>query len=257
VNLNLNPFDLSGKIALISGASGSLGSAAAVALGAAGAAVAVAGRDLAVLEPVVDGLRERGIEATAVAGDPLSPESVHAMVATAASALGPIDILVTAAGMNKPAPIVEQSVEDWDAIVDSQLKTTWLLCKEVGATMIERGAGGKVVLIGSQRGSLGMANYSAYSPAKAAVHLLARTLAWEWGPHGINVNCVAPGLFRSSLTEWMWDDEEVYKRLLARIPVGRLGEAYDCTGAIVYLASAASDFVTGSVLAVDGGYTAG
>jgi NAD(P)-dependent dehydrogenase (short-subunit alcohol dehydrogenase family) len=113
------------------------------------------------------------------------------------------------------------------------------------------------VLVGSQRGALGMANYSAYCPAKAAVHLLARSLACEWGPHGIQVNCLAPGLFRSDLTAWMWEDCEVSTRMLARVPHGRLGEPADFVGPVIFLASAASDWMTGAILHVDGGYTAG
>jgi NAD(P)-dependent dehydrogenase (short-subunit alcohol dehydrogenase family) len=104
---------------------------------------------------------------------------------------------------------------------------------------------------------LGLTNYSAYCPSKGAVHLLTRTLGWEWGKHGINVNAIAPTVFRSALTQWIYDDQEVYNRFLARVPIGRLGEPEDFVGSILFLASRASDFMTGAILYVDGGYTAG
>jgi NAD(P)-dependent dehydrogenase (short-subunit alcohol dehydrogenase family) len=250
-------FDISGKVALVSGASGALGAAVAKGLAGAGAKVMLTGRDTGRLTPIADEIAGAGGATDTEAGAPDDPSAVATVVGATVDRLGGLDILVTAAGMNQPAPIVDQSLEDWRAIVDSQLTTTWLLCKETGRVMIDRGRGGKVILVGSQRGKLGMANYGAYSPAKAAVHLLAQTLAWEWGPHGIQVNCLAPGLFRSSLTEWMWDDQATYQRLLGRIPHGRLGEPEDFVGPVLFLASRASDWMTGGILSVDGGYTAG
>jgi NAD(P)-dependent dehydrogenase (short-subunit alcohol dehydrogenase family) len=127
----------------------------------------------------------------------------------------------------------------------------------VGKLMIQQGRGGKVILLGSARGELGMSNYSAYSPSKGAIHLLTKTLGCEWGPHGINVNAIAPTVFRTALTQWMFDDQAFYKNFLKRIPIGRLGEPEDFIGTVIYLSSKASDFMTGAVLTVDGGYTAG
>jgi len=250
-------FDIAGKVALITGATGSLGSAVSRGMAGAGARVMLTGRNPDTLSPLAAEIADAGGAADFQAGQPDRPEDVRRVVEATRERLGGIDILVTTQGMNSPKPIIEQPVEEWEAIVDSHLKATWLFCREAGRAMISQGRGGKVILIGSQRGDLGMANYSAYSPAKAAIHLLAKTLAWEWGPHGIRVNCIAPGLFRSALTEWMWNNEEVYKRLLARIPIGRLGEPADMVGAVIYLSSPASDFMTGAVIHVDGGYTAG
>jgi NAD(P)-dependent dehydrogenase (short-subunit alcohol dehydrogenase family) len=123
--------------------------------------------------------------------------------------------------------------------------------------MIEQGRGGKVIIVSSTRGSLGLANYTAYCPSKAATDLMAKTLGCEWGKYGINVNAIAPTVFRSALTQWMFDDQETYKKFLARIPIGRLGEPEDFIGSVLFLSSAASDFMTGAILYVDGGYTAG
>lgn len=250
-------FDIEGKVALVTGATGSLGSAVSRGLAGAGARVMLTGRSPDTLRPLAAEIANAGGIADFHAGQPDRVEEVRRVVEATTERLGGIDILVTTQGMNSPKPIVEQPVEEWEAIVDSHLKATWLFCREVGRAMISQRRGGKVILIGSQRGDLGMAQYSAYSPAKAAIHLLAKTLAWEWGPYGIRVNCIAPGLFRSALTEWMWSNEEVYKRLLARIPIGRLGEPADMVGAVIYLSSPASDFMTGAVIHIDGGYTAG
>jgi NAD(P)-dependent dehydrogenase (short-subunit alcohol dehydrogenase family) len=142
-------------------------------------------------------------------------------------------------------------------IMDANVKGTYLFCKEVGKVMIAQGRGGKVILLGSARGELGMANYSAYSPSKGAIHLLTKTLGCEWGPHGINVNAIAPTVFRTALTQWMFDDQAFYKNFLKRIPIGRLGEPEDFVGTVIYLCSKASDFITGAIICADGGYTAG
>lgn len=252
-----NLFDIEGKVAIVTGATGSLGTAVARGLAEAGVRIMLTGRNPETLQPIAAQIAGAGGVADFEAGQPDRLADVQRVVGATVERLGGIDILVTTQGMNRPKPIIEQSLEEWEAIVDSHLKATWLFCREVGRAMISQARGGKVILIGSQRGLLGMAQYSAYSPAKAAIHVLAKTLAWEWGPYGIRVNCIAPGLFRSPLTEWMWGDEEVYKRLLSRIPIGRLGEPTDMVGAVIYLSSPASDFVTGAVIHVDGGYTAG
>jgi len=250
-------FDVSGKVALITGATGGFGRAAARGLAAAGAKVMATARTLSTLEQLVKEIREGGGQAAFSPGDPVNHEDVKRVVKNTVDTFGGIDILVTAAGINKVKPIIEQSVEDWEDVMDVNMKGTYLFCKEVGRVMINQGRGGKVILVGSARGHLGLANYSAYSPSKGAVHLLAKTLGCEWGPHKINVNAIAPTVFRTPLTQWMFDDNAFYMNFLKRIPIGRLGEPEDFIGTVIFLSSKASDFMTGAILDVDGGYTAG
>lgn len=250
-------FDISGKVALITGATGGFGAAVAKGLARVGVKVMATGRDEASLAPLIREIRDAGGTADFAAGMPDNPDDVKAVVAQTCKAFGGIDILITAAGVNKPGPITEQPLEEWEMIMNANVKGTYLFCKEVGKVMIEQGRGGKVILLGSARGELGMANYSAYSPSKGAIHLLAKSLGCEWGPHKINVNAIAPTVFRTALTQWMFDDQAFYKNFLKRIPIGRLGEPEDFIGSVIFLSSRASDFMTGAILCLDGGYTAG
>ena len=252
-----NLFDVKNKVALITGATGGFGKAACLGLAAAGVRIMATGRSEETLKPLLEELKAAGCDAACEAGSPVDLADVQRVVQKTVEQLGGIDILITAAGVNKPGPITEQSVEEWDMIMDANVKGTYLFCREAGKVMIEQGRGGKVILIGSARGELGMANYTAYSPSKGAVHLMAKSLGCEWGPHKINVNAIAPTVFRTELTQWMFDDEGFYKNFLKRIPIGRLAEPEDFVGTLLYLSSNASDFMTGAVLCIDGGYTAG
>jgi NAD(P)-dependent dehydrogenase (short-subunit alcohol dehydrogenase family) len=250
-------YDISGKVALITGATGGFGHTVTMALAMAGAKVMATGRSEEKLKPLVEEIEKEGGVAAYSVGSPINHDDVKRIVKATVDKFGRIDILITAAGVNKVGPIIEQPLEEWEMIIDANVKGTYLYCKEAGKVMIDQGDGGKVVLLGSARGDLGMANYSAYSPSKGAVHLLAKTLGCEWGQHGINVNAISPTVFRTALTQWMFDDKAFYKNFLKRIPIGRLGEPEDFIGIVIFLCSKASDFLTGAVICVDGGYAAG
>lgn len=250
-------FDVNGKVALITGATGGLGSAVAKGLARAGARIMASGRSEEKLKPLVEEIQGAGGIAAYSVGRPHVHEDVKRVVGDTVKEFEGIDILITAAGVNIVKPIVEQPLEEWETVMDANVKGTYLFCKEVGKVMIDQGRGGKVVIVGSARGELGLANYSAYSTSKGAVHLLAKTLGCEWGQYGINVNAIAPTVFRTALTQWMFDDKGFYKNFLGRIPIGRLGEPEDFIGTVIFLSSKASDFMTGAILCVDGGYAAG
>jgi NAD(P)-dependent dehydrogenase (short-subunit alcohol dehydrogenase family) len=175
---------------------------------------------------------------------------------------GGIDILVVASGLNDVSMITEMSLERFQKVMEGNVTGAWLLCRAFGKRAIPQNRGGKVVLVSSARGLLGHpAGYSAYCTSKSATDGLTKALGCEWGKHGITVNAIAPTVFRSPLTEWMFKDDEKAKTVragfLSRVPLGRLGEPEDLAGPLLFLASRASDFYTGHILYADGGYTAG
>jgi NAD(P)-dependent dehydrogenase (short-subunit alcohol dehydrogenase family) len=259
---SLELFSLSGRSALVTGASGALGSAGARALAGAGAHVTLAAGNADKLVQVAKDIERRDGKATLVTRRPESQADAEAIVRAAVDATGSLDIVVLASGMNIVAPTAEMADEDFGAVMDANVRGSWLVAQAAGRRMLEQGTGGKIVLVSSTRGRLGHpAGYSAYCASKSAVEGLTRAMACEWGQHGINVNAIGPTVFRSDLTAWMYEEEgpgkAVREAMLARIPLGRLGEPDDFAGSLVFLASRASDFVTGQVLYVDGGYTAG
>lgn len=261
-NLVTSLFGLAGKSALVSGATGALGETAVMALAEAGASVTLADTNPAKLEALAARAKAAGAKVATVIGWPDTEANTELLVRAAATAHGGLDIVLFANGLNEVDPIVDMSLERWERVMDVHVRGAWLLSKAAGAQMIKQGRGGKVVLISSTRGRLGHpAGYSAYSTAKSAIDGLTRTLACEWGKHGINVNAVGPTVFRSPLSDWMFATEgkgkDVREEMLKRIPIGRLGEPSDLVGGLIFLFSAASNFCTGQVLYLDGGYTAG
>ncbi|MBU3144438.1 SDR family NAD(P)-dependent oxidoreductase [Clostridium sp. CF012] len=253
-----NLFDVEGKVVLITGATGALGLALSFGYGFAGMKVFVTGRSEEKCSAVCTELTAKGIECGYSTGDPAVEADVIKVVKDATTKFGEINVLVTAAGYNHPQPIIQQELSEWKKIMDSDVQGTWLYCKYVGKQMIAQGKGGKVIMVSSARSKMGMANYTGYCTAKAGIDLMAQSLACEWtAKYKINVNTINPTVFRSDLTEWMFDPESaIYNNFLKRLPVGRLGEPNDFIGPCIFLASSASDFMTGANVATEGGYWA-
>lgn len=255
-------FDVTGKVAVITGATGAFGQVAAATLGRAGCKLVVAGGNSVELDRLAAELAAEGVTVVTVARRPDSEADAAAIIQGAVDAFDSVDILVVASGMNDVAPIDAMAHARFDKVMSANVDGSWLMAQAAGKRMLEQGRGGKVVLVSSARGKLGHpAGYSAYCASKSAVDGITRALGCEWGKTGITVNAIAPTVFRSPLTAWMFEDNEkanaVRAGFLARVPVGRLGEPEDLAGPLLFLASRASDFHTGHIVYADGGYTAG
>lgn len=253
----LQKFSLAGKVALVTGAGGIIGAAIAEGYLSAGAAVAVADKDAAKAEAVAQKLAGKG-KVIAVAVDVADAASVATMVDTVGGALGGVDVLCTAAGYAIRTPAVDLAPDEFDGIMDVNVKGTFLCAQAVARTMIERGTGGKIVTIGSVRGLVGHPlGYVSYGTSKGAVHMLTRQLATEWAKHRINVNAIGPSVVDTPLGRYILNDPEIRDLFMSRIPFNRAMDAEELVGTVIFLSSPASDFVTGQILFVDGGSTAG
>ncbi|MFM9971654.1 MAG: SDR family NAD(P)-dependent oxidoreductase [Burkholderiales bacterium] len=252
-------FDLTGRSALVTGASGALGSAAAHALVGAGASVTLAGGNAEALAALHDSLAREGARVAKVVGRPSNEPEAARLVEAALQHGGGIDILVSASGAAKIKPALDMTTDEWDGVMEANVRQSWLIARAAGRVMTVAGRGGKIVFVSSVRARFATASgTTAYSPSKAGVDMLTRSFAAEWGKFRINVNAVAPAVFRSDLTAWLFEEKAraERERILARIPIGRLAEPDDFAGTIVFLASRASDYVTGEILHVDGGFSA-
>jgi 2-deoxy-D-gluconate 3-dehydrogenase len=244
-------FDLSGKVAIVTGANGGIGQA--IALAAAGADIAAVGRTPA--EETVARVRALGRNAEMVSADLGSIEPVQRIVDETVAKLGGLDILVNNAGIIRRADAIDFSEADWDAVIDTNLKSVFFLCQAAGKHMIAQGSG-KIINIASMLSFQGGIRVPSYTASKSGIGGLTKLLANEWASKGVSVNAIAPGYIATSNTAALQADEARNTAIVDRIPAGRWGAASDLGGAAVFLASGASDYVHGHILAVDGGWLA-
>ncbi|KQM66693.1 MULTISPECIES: 2-dehydro-3-deoxy-D-gluconate 5-dehydrogenase KduD [unclassified Sphingomonas] len=248
-----NPFDLAGRVAAVTGANTGIGQAIALALAAAGADVALIGRTPAT--DTAEQVRALGRQAEIVSADLSTIVPVDGVVAQVVETLGGIDILVNNAGIIRRADSLDFTEADWDAVIDTNLKSVFFLCQAAGRHMVAKGRG-KIVNIASMLTFQGGVRVPSYTASKSGIGGLTKLLANEWAAKGVNVNAIAPGYIATNNTAALQADETRNRQIVERIPAGRWGEASDLGGAAVFLASAASDYVNGHVLAVDGGWLA-
>ena len=255
--MQLPSMGLEGKVAVVTGAGSGLGKALAEGMAAAGADVVVSelpGK-MAALEPVCQAIRQQGGRALPLPLELPNQESINGFVGEAVQEMGRIDVLVNNAGVNIPKDALEVTEEDWDGVLDVNLKGLFFMSQRTAREMIRTGSG-KIVNITSQNGVVGYYKRAAYCSSKAGVVNLTRVLAIEWAQYNINVNAVGPTFILTPLTQATFDDPVLREDLLSRIPLGRVGQPEDVVGSVVFLASAAADLITGHTLLVDGGWTA-
>jgi 2-deoxy-D-gluconate 3-dehydrogenase len=257
-----NLFDLSGRVALVVGASRGIGRAIAQGLAEAGAGVALCSRTQAGLLQAADEIRALGARAEAFAADVSKVADIQALVSEVLARMGQIDILVNVAGVNRRKPSTEITEEDWDTVLNLNLKALFFTSQAVGRYWIEtrrfapehnRGKG-KIINIGSIAGEMGIRHVAPYAASKRGVLGITSTLAVEWAAEGICVNCLAPGYIETDLTRARFDDPAFTAAFHNRVPMGRRGYPPDIVGAAVFLAAPASDYMTGQTIIVDGGY---
>ncbi|MGH9088602.1 MAG: SDR family NAD(P)-dependent oxidoreductase [Acidimicrobiales bacterium] len=255
-------FDVSGRTAVVTGASGAYGRTIALALGTSGCRLLLASGSKDPLDAVAGEVADAGGTVETLVRRPDTLEDAHAIVGAAVQAFGSPHLLVVASGLNRPAMIDDMEEDDWQAVMDANVRGPWVMAKAFSAAVGQDGRGRKVLFVSSVRGRHGnAAGYTAYCTSKGGVDALTRVLGTEWGPRGITVNAIGPTVFRSALTQWIFEDDDRGRaarvRNISRIPLGRLGEPEDLVGVSLFLLSPASDFCTGQVIYVDGGYTAG
>ncbi len=248
-------FSLQGAVALVTGSSGGIGLALAQGLGEAGATVVINGRDGDKVEKAAAELMQAGIEAVGAAFDVTDQKAVIEAVEWIEQEVGPIDVLVNNAGIQRRGPLEDFSAETWRELMAINLDGVFYVGQAVAKPMIARGRG-RIINIGSVQSELARKNIAPYTASKGAVKMLTRGMATDWGKHGLRINAIAPGYFRTELNQALVEDEKFSAWLADRTPMGRWGDVDELKGAVVFLASEASSFVNGCILYVDGGITA-
>jgi NAD(P)-dependent dehydrogenase (short-subunit alcohol dehydrogenase family) len=249
-------FDLTGKVAIVTGASRGLGQYFGRALARAGADLVITSRNRDSLEPFKREIETLGRRALPLALDVRDYDSIQHMVEGAYAVYGEIDILVNNAGCNVRKPAVDVTWDDWNLVLDTNLRGTFFVAQAVARRMIPRRYG-RIINIGSVTAVFGYAGLAPYCASRGGVKQLTMSLADDWGPYGITVNCLAPGWFKTAQNAVMYEDKEWVEYLCDRIPLKRPGTPTDLDGAVVFLASDASEYITGQTLLVDGGITTG
>jgi NAD(P)-dependent dehydrogenase (short-subunit alcohol dehydrogenase family) len=253
--MSYSQLELHGKVAVVVGGTSGIGRAIALGLADAGADVVPTSRRAEQVEAAAREIEERGRRSLRVTSDVSDRASLERVLEESIKALGHVDILVNSAGRTKRAPTLSFSEEDWNAILETNLTGTLRACQVFGRHMLEREYG-RIINIASLSTFVALYEVAAYSASKAAVASLTKSLAIEWSPRGVNVNAIAPGVFRTPLNEKLLDETERGREFLTRTPMKRFGKVEELAGAAVFLASDAASFVTGEVLTVDGGFLA-
>jgi NAD(P)-dependent dehydrogenase (short-subunit alcohol dehydrogenase family) len=245
-------FLLTGKIAIVTGGGSGIGRRVAIAFSEFGAKLVIADIDKKAADLVVSEIKAKGGEAFATRMDVTNPDEVDEMVNAAASAFGRIDILFNNAGISIRCPAESFSLEDWNKIIAVNLTGMFVCAQAVGRVMIKQG-GGKIINTASVSAKLGHPGNLAYAAAKHGVVGMTKVMAVEWGKYGVSVNCIGPGVIKTPMTMKAFTDPGQYQELVKRVPLGRLGEPDDIVGAVVFLASEASNYVTGQTIYIEGG----
>lgn len=255
-NPSQNLFNLTGKVAIVTGASRGLGQYFARALAGAGADIVITSRHLSSLESFQNELAATGRKVVPLELDVTDYDSIQRMVAAAHAELRKIDILVNNAGCNIRKPTLDVTWEDWNTILNTNLRGPFFVAQAVARHMISREYG-RIINIGSVTSVNGYAGLGPYCASRGGVKQLTMSLADDWGPHGITVNCLAPGWFKTAQNQVLYENQEWVDYLVDRIPLKRPGQVHDLDGALLFLASDASCYVTGQTLLVDGGISTG
>ena len=253
--MGLEIFDLTGKVAMVTGSTRGLGEVEAMALAKAGANVAVCGRVESDLERVSGAIRDLGKDSAGFSFEVTSRESVLEGVSKILDHFGRIDILVNNTGTNYRVPVLEYPEDQWDLIINTNLKSYYLVAQAVVPQMIERGYG-KVINISSIAGQIAVPVLFAYACSKGGVNQMTRMMAYEWAKAGVRVNAIAPAYFETEMVKQIRNDLQRMEYINRRTPMGRWGKLPELEGIVIFLASSASDFITGQIICIDGGWTA-